>query len=113
MTHVRNHLSLCAPAYGGTVRQLAPMLQEQLCQQGLSDRYDIEEVFTRMADSRSMLETNDDVAAWLDQVIADKSVRVVVFNVALADFNGIIGDVPSGKHAERLKMSSTPRRWPC
>lgn len=63
-----------------------------------------------MADTRSMLETNDDVAAWLDQVIADKSVRVVVFNVALADFNGIIGDVPSGKHAERLKTAEGEAR---
>lgn len=104
-SHVRNHLALAAPAYGGTVRQLKPMFEQVLAAAGLTDRYAVEAVFTKMAAHDSKLETNEDVAGFVNALVKDPDVRVVVFNVALADFNGTIGDTASGKHAQRLKTA--------
>lgn len=106
VTHVRNHLALCAPAYGATARALKPLFESELKQAGLFQDHQVELVLTRMADGQSRLETNDDVAAYVDELVADPSVKVIVFNVALADFNGQVGEVASGKHAERLKTSN-------
>lgn len=103
LNHVRNHLAVCAPAYGGTARKLRHLLNLQLLQNGLADEYAVDLVLTKMADSSSKLETNADVAAYVDKLVADPLVRGVVFNVALADFEGSIGGEPSGKYAERLR----------
>lgn len=90
--HVRNHMALCAPAYGQTARKLFNELGPQVAQLHL----------TRMADYQSSMETNEDVAGRLHEVLADPSTRAVVFNVALCDYAGQIGEVPSGKYAKRL-----------
>lgn len=103
--HVRNHLSLCAPAFGETARRLTELFQEELRKTWQRDLYSIEYIPTRMADPTSRIETNQDVATLVDQLIADPSVRCIIFNVALADFEGTVGDVPSGKHATRLKTA--------
>lgn len=97
MQHVRNHLALCAPAYGGTVRQLC----NQLAQQGVPES-SIGVHLTKMAGGRS-LETNDDVRRELRALLADYTVKAVVFNVALCDFSGTIGEVRSDKYAERIQ----------
>jgi hypothetical protein len=55
-----------------------------------------------MADYQSSMETNEDVAARLQEVLADPVTRAVVFNVALCDYEGKIGDIESGKYAQRL-----------
>lgn len=96
VNHVRNHLAICAPAYGNTARQIYEKL----------DNYGVIPVrlqLTKMADYKSNMETNDDVAARLDELIAYQSTKAIVFNVALCDFYGKIDDVESGKYAERLK----------
>lgn len=90
--HVRNHMALCAPAYGQTARQLHAEVGPDLAVLHL----------TRMADYQSKLETNEDVAARLHEVLADPATKGVVFNVALCDYAGQIGDIPSGKYAKRL-----------
>lgn len=95
--HVRNHMALCAPAYGSTARRLHDQLFGKL--------YDTAVYLhlTKMADHTSFMETNEDVAVRLGGVYTDSAARAIVFNVALCDFAGRIGDVPSGKYAERLK----------
>lgn len=105
ITPVRNHLALCAPAYGATAKALAGLFQAELEREGLASAYQVELALTKMADSTSRLETNDDVASYVEHLVADPLVKAIVFNVALADYNGQVGDVPSGKHAERLKTS--------
>lgn len=106
--HVRNHMAICAPAYGGTARYLYSQFSPNAAQLHL----------TRMADYQSRMETNEDVAARLQEVLADPTTRAVVFNVALCDYSGQIGDVKSGKYAQRLssregdqsmKLASTPK----
>lgn len=93
--YVRGHMALCAPARGRTARQLAQLLREE----DVSVRLHL----TSMADPDSDMETNDDVERRLRKVLALESTRGVIFNVALCDFEGQIGDVPSGKYAQRLQ----------
>ena len=102
VSFVRNHLSLCAPAYGKTARYI-------------NSFYDDAQLhLTKMAESSSILETNDDVEWKLDTLIADPECRVIYFNVALCDYEGAIIEenesygqltTPSGKYETRLKTS--------
>jgi phosphopantothenoylcysteine synthetase/decarboxylase len=93
--HVRSHFSLCAPARGRTARALAV----ELMARGINFQLHL----TSMADPNSELETNYDVERRLREVLADPKTTGVIFNVALCDFEGKIGEVPSGKYAERLQ----------
>jgi len=52
---------------------------------------------------KSDLETNSDIRKRTEEILADPNSKVIIFNVAVTDFDGQIGDVPSGKYAERLK----------
>lgn len=104
MSHVRNHLSLCAPAYGSTAIALKKELDSAY------SSYKVDLHLTKMADSSSRLETSDDIDRLLDHLIADPNTRCIIFNPALVDFNGeVTSDVDaaevirSGKHARRLK----------
>ena len=118
ISHVRNHLALCAPAYGTTARQL-----HMLC--GLAPGYQSEMMrchlhLTKMADSGNeygetpTLETNEDISNLVDQLIANPETKIIFFNPALVDFYGNIVDpgcypnettTPSGKYETRLKTS--------
>lgn len=105
--HVRNHLALCAPAYGTTARKL-----HALAGQAYSVLH-----LTKMADASSSMETNEDVESRLHQVLADPEMHALIFNVALCDYKGQVGVIPSGKYAERLAsregakvMQLTPAR---
>lgn len=95
MMHVRNHMALCAPAYGTTARKIAMLLD--------AEDYCVKLRLTKMADPASNLETNDDVEKALREVLDDPNTVGIVFNVALCDFSGQIGDIPSGKYADRLQ----------
>jgi hypothetical protein len=102
INHVRNHIALCAPAFGGTARELNQQFIGQVNAAGIGDEYRVMLHLTKMANHFSDMVTNDDVAACVDKIIADPNAKVVFFNVALCDFEGQIGDVQSGKHATRL-----------
>lgn len=90
--HVRNHMALCTPAYGSTARQLFELAGDSAAKLHL----------TRMADYRSTMETNEDVEVRLQAVLADADAHALIFNVALCDYSGEIGDIKSGKYAQRL-----------
>lgn len=106
--YVRNHMALCAPAYGDTARYLEKSFA--------AHHVFVEMHLTRMANPHgSQMETNEDVAQRLEKVLADPHTRAIIFNVALCDYAGQIGDIPSGKYAQRLSsreglqaMSLTP-----
>lgn len=83
--YVRSHMALCAPAYGSTAKKLAALLTSEDTQVDL--------YLTKMADPTSHMETNLDVEETLHRVLADPRVAGIVFNVALCDFSGQIGDV--------------------
>lgn len=107
--HIRNHLSLCAPAFGKTARYINTFYDDAHLH------------LTKMADPNSILDTNEDVEYKLDRLIEDPYCKVIYFNVALCDFEGSILEIdkndpyvnsdpqeiatPSGKYATRLKTS--------
>lgn len=97
MSHVRTHFSLCAPAYGKTARVLYEKCKDKF------PEMDVELVLTKMADYNSKLESNEDVSKYIDELVQDNTVKIVLFNVALCDFDGQIPGSESGKYAERLE----------
>jgi DNA-binding XRE family transcriptional regulator len=97
VSHVRNHLAMAAIAYGTTARQLAEILHRRGSPPVMH--------LTRMADTSSKMETNADVSARLDTVIADPEARIVFFNPAMVDFDGTVGGVPGGRKADRLRSA--------
>lgn len=94
VSYVRNHLALCAPAYGSTAKEIVAACGRHGRKAALH--------LTRMADPASDIETNEDVGRLVDQLVADPKARILFMNAALCDFDGSIGDVPSGRHAQRL-----------
>lgn len=95
LVHVRTHLALSAPAYGATAREIAGICRRN----GLSTRLTL----TRMADPSSPYETNDDMAVLAGEIVAARETRIVFWNPAICDYQGQVGDVPSGRKAARLQ----------
>lgn len=96
IAHVRNHLALCAPAYGTTARYLFGRM-------ALRPAFgQVQLHLTRMADPVSDMESNEDVAHEVARILAIPNTGCIIFNVAMCDFTGQIGEEPSGKYATRL-----------
>lgn len=111
VAHIRNHLALCAPAYGNTARQLTDMFSDHP-----DNKLDVYLHLTKMADpeGESQLETNQDISDLVDQLVADESTKIIVMNAALCDFepeliwpmkhNGNGAPYSNfGRHEKRLK----------
>jgi hypothetical protein len=104
--HVRSHLSLATPAFGAAAHTMKVNLDQVIQSKGWQNEFEVILKLTKMADPQgSELVTNDDVATYLDQLIADPDTKGIVFNVALTDYRGSIGDVVSGKYATRMETS--------
>lgn len=103
-SHVRAHLALATPAFGGTARQITQhILQEQFASSKYED-WNPRLMLTKMADHNSNLITNDDIDDVVTNlIIEDQNASVVFFNVALCDFTGTIDGVIGSKKAPRLK----------
>lgn len=97
VSHVRSHLALCAPAYGGTARKL-----QFLCEE-LVPNMTASMCLTKMADPVSAMETNEDVEEWVKNIISDLNNKIVFFSCAMCDFSGNIANETSGKYETRLK----------
>lgn len=120
-SHVRNHLALAVPAFGTTAMALRNRFMDIEIAKFSRGEYDkfsdvearVQLHLTKMADSSSNLVTNADVERKLDELIADPKTRVIIFNVALCDYEGHVVDpkgswmasTPSGKYETRLKTS--------
>lgn len=96
--HIKNHLALCAPAYGTTAKQIAELCKEFI------PKMDSELHLTKMGGGKT-LETNDDISGFLDAVITDLNVKIIFMNVALCDFKADMGDIETGKYEGRFKTS--------
>jgi hypothetical protein len=74
------HLALAAPAFGQTARDMGRWFPDITC--------DMECVvkLTKMADHTSNLMTNDDVAAYVRDLLGDPLVKIIVLNAAICDF---------------------------
>ncbi len=98
-SHVRNHLSLAMPAFGETARAL-----ELHCKERFKDM-DVWLQLTKMADHKSFLVTNHNVAEYVAQIKEDFRTKVIFFNVGMCDYTGKIDGVLSHRFASRLKTS--------
>ena len=125
ISHVRNHLALCAPAYGTTARQIYDLcnvhyhLHEDASHWDGDAKHAITVHLTKMAGGGILApETNEDVEKLVDKLITNPQTHIIYFNPALVDFNGSIAtgaaagyewndNVPttSGKYETRLKTS--------
>lgn len=74
------HLALATPAFGTTARQLSAMYGVA------NNNFKVEMKLTKMADHTSDLIYTEDVQHYVQQVIEDSKVKVVIFNVAICDF---------------------------
>lgn len=83
LNHVRPHLALCAPAYGGTARRLAELCRQQ------SDKLEVELILTRMAGGEH-IETVRDIATLLNDVKDNPDTKIVFMTVAMCDFDAIV-----------------------
>lgn len=105
---VRCHQSLSVRAFGETAIELEKIFIRQLKEQNLDSEYAVKLILTRMGQPHNNpynLISNQDVANLLDTLISDLNTKAIIQNVALCDFDGQIGDIVSGKHAERLRTS--------
>ena len=96
-SHVRNHLALAAPAFGGTARYLEHAIINAMVAAGIGEQAErmIELHLTKMADSTSNLVTNQDVADLVDRLVADPETRVIIMNAALCDYDAYVGQKPT------------------
>jgi len=95
LNHVRPHLALCAPAYGGTARRLA-----ELCK-AHSDNLEVNLHLTRMADGGAPhLVTVQDVARLIIDLQADPDTKIIFMPVAMCDFLGTV--ISDDNYWERL-----------
>lgn len=119
VSHIRNHLSLSAVAYGNTARKLHALCFRQLANQldPTNDKgYNVNLYLTKMANSGAgNLETNEDVSNLVDTLVADPGTKIIFFNAAMCDYDGSVMDwnredkcmssTTSGKYEPRLKTS--------
>lgn len=121
--HVRPHLALCAPAYGAVVCDLREALYQ-------SDFDGIVHAYTtKMAGNRhsvwtardgldnfelSNLETNEDIAALLDRLVADDKPKIIFLPAALCDFDvaGIEGRLESLGTGGKFFDASVGKQYP-
>lgn len=93
--HLRSHLALCAPAYGDTARLLYGMFRADSALEPVLH-------LTRMAGG-DLLETNNDIGNQIQRLTQEPDTKVIVMSAALCDYDGQIGDVPTGRYARRLQ----------
>jgi hypothetical protein len=81
VAHIRNHFAVCAPAYGATAKDIESILYSL----GAFQKFEVNVELTKMAGG-NYLETNEDVADWVEHVKADPLTKIVFFNAALVDW---------------------------
>lgn len=98
ISHIRNHLALAAPAYGTTARRLAELCKEH------SDKLEVKLYLTKMAGSTEhIMESVENVAEAVDNIIKDPAVKIFFFNVAMVDFYACLDGTKNGKYEPRLQ----------
>ena len=110
VSHVRGHLALCAPAYGGTARRLHELATEKFA------NMDVVLNLSKLAvggEAPGSFETNEDLATLLDALVANPATKVIFMNAAVCDFDGSFSEEiwrgPSGKHEPRISTQGGVR----
>jgi len=113
VTHIRPHLSLCAPAYGS----VASKFHEEFLQHNLKKPLGFEYIttLTKMADSESDIETNEDMTNYIDTLLLDMSVKCIIMSAAICDYEALCisdgenqtSDYDIGKQYARIKTKDS------
>lgn len=102
---VRNHFSFTATSFGHAAKTLHGLFEQD--GQMRSTLH-----LTKMADSSSKLNTNQDVSDLVDRLVADPDTRVIVLTAAICDWepveitNNDVTSTQFGSHAQRLQTLS-------
>jgi hypothetical protein len=100
VSHVRGHLALCAPAYGGTARRLFQLAKNRF------DKMEVNLHLSKLAVGGEVggnwFETNEDLKALLEDLATRPETKIIFMNAAVCDFNGTFTGGPSGKHQPRI-----------
>ncbi|MCP4280129.1 MAG: hypothetical protein GY776_08995 [Alteromonas sp.] len=91
VSHVRNHLGLCAWSRGTTARKLKQLLPQAKL------------VLTAMGSESSQIVTYMDLHNEVFKACADPRTSVIVMSCAIPDFEGEVDGIANGKHAARLQ----------
>src|SRR3989344_598598 len=109
--HIDSHLYLGSKAAGNTARKIA-----ELCR-AHDQTMDVKLTLTNMADHTSKIDTNEDLKAFVENLVVNSTTKIIFFNAAVVDFEADIvldrGDqvvLSAGKDAERLRTSDQ-RGW--
>jgi hypothetical protein len=102
--HVRPHLAITAPAYGGAARQIEKLVSEQ----GYATRLHL----TKMAGGRD-LETNEDVAKRIAEVVSNLDTKVIFLSTAFCDWGGGVYDTRTNnttdsEHGHHTRAGQVP-----
>lgn len=133
VAHIRPHLALAAPAYGKVVRDLASILYQSdfdglvhtWTTKMAGNKHTVWTARTGLDDDEPRnMETNADVAALLDELVAAPEPRIIFLPAALCDFDASyilepvdrIGETNEGgkpncgvgKHLPRLRSDDAP-----
>lgn len=87
VAHIANHFAICAPAYGTAAKQISDEVSRRFNRDlngKMKPTISIQQHLTKMAGGK--LETNEDVAAKVDEIVADLNTKIVFFNCALVDW---------------------------
>lgn len=107
--HIRNHLSLAAPAFGSVAKQINDIIQKNTFRK-LNDPIDL--YLTQMAGGDKSLSTNKDVSNLLDKLALDGT-NIIFMSAAICDYDVTVNNDPNdpdmnifnGPHSPRLKTS--------
>ncbi len=115
ISHIATHLALAAPAYGKVGNELMDLCWELMPELHANTHW------TKMTGFRRGLETNDDVEALIDELVADPDTKIIFMPVALCDFvvdtvdsigrTGKTGAVAAFKGAPRLQSREYRNLW--
>lgn len=83
--HVRPHFSISAVAYGSASSKLNVMLSKMVREFPL-DHFEVIHVPTKMANTDSSIETNDDVLEHVNLTLKDPETVCIVMSCAICDF---------------------------
>lgn len=115
VSHIASHLALSAPAYGTTARKIAA-----LCSERFGDKLDVKLELTNMAlGGHGPLNTPEDIATRVKELVADPLTKIVFFSCAIVDYApdevlkrnyglGLITE-SCGKYASRMDSRENPQ----
>ncbi len=104
LSYIDSHLALCSPAYGQTAKTLA-----HICDNMAKDM-EVHCHLTKMAGGSANLDTVEDVAGLINNLVEDNDTKIIFMTVAMCDFFPTVEclDCPEcGKEAPRLSSRTS------